>query len=300
MARKLNLWGLLVKEKTALTQNQLSMTNYYQWLKLLHMSMFEWKGLPETINLDYLEETLFEKGRLIFFKDDILGFLALRCVPDGSINVYGEPTSFHISVPGYQSTKKLIPGFNCVLIKNNQLSEPSMYAVGEFASRLAETERTIDINIKAQKTPFVIPVPSDKSLLTLRNAYKQIADGEPVLFLDKDMLSGLGINVLKTDAPYVVDKLDTHKMNLWNEALTFLGINNTNTEKRERLITDEVQANEQMVQMSANTMLNKRKFACEQINKLFPELSVSVEMKSFNEEGGFEDGEVYNGIGNAD
>ena len=83
MARKLNLWGLLGRKKTALTQNQLSMTNYYQWLKLLHMSMFEWKGLPETINLDYLEETLFEKGRLMFFKDDVLGFLALRCVPDG-------------------------------------------------------------------------------------------------------------------------------------------------------------------------------------------------------------------------
>ena len=176
MARKLNLWNLLGREKTALTQNQLSLTNYYQWLKLLCMSMFEWKGLPDTINIDYLENTLFETGRLIFFKDDILGYLALRCVPDGNINVYGEPVAYSVSVPGYQSKTKLVPGLNAVLIKNNQLAEPSMYTVGDFAGRLAETERTIDINIKAQKTPFVIPVQSDKALLTLRNAYKQIAD----------------------------------------------------------------------------------------------------------------------------
>ena len=300
MSAKMNLWGLLTKNKQSLTQSQLTTTNYYMWLKLLCMSMFDWKGLPDTINIDYLEETLFDNGRLIFFKDDVLGYLALKCIPDGAINVYGEPVSFYVSVPGYQSKVHLIPGLNSVIIKNNQLIEPSQYAVGGFASRLAETERTIDINIKAQKTPFIIPVPSDKALLTLRNAYKQIADGEPVLFLDKDMLAGAGISVLNTDAPYVVDKLDTHKMNLWNDALTFLGISNANTEKKERLITDEVKANDQLIQMSANVMLLKRQQAAAEINKLFPDLRVTVDLKSTQalepeeDTEDTDDGEVYN------
>lgn len=293
MARAMNLWGLLGKQKTSLTQNQLTVTNYYHWLKMLCMSMFEWTGLPETINTDYLEETLFETGKLIFFKDDVLGYLALRCVPQGTVNVYGEPTSYTVNVPGYQSKIKLVHRHNAVVIKNNQLAEPSMYMVGDFAGRLAETERTIDINIKAQKTPWLVSVANDKVLLSLRNAYKQLSDGEPVLFVDKELLAGDPLKVMNTSAPYVVDKLDTHKMNLWNEALTFLGINNANTEKRERLITDEVKANEQLVTMSANTMLKKRKEAAETINKVFPGLDVGVELKQFDD--GFSFDEVTGG-----
>ena len=289
MARAMNLWGLLGKTKASLTQNQLTLTNYYHWLKMLCMSMFEWTGLPETINTDYLEETLFEKGKLIFFKDDVLGYLALRCVPQGTVNVYGEPIAYTVNVPGYQSKIKLVHRHNAVVIKNNQLSEPSMYMVGDFAGRLAETERTIDINIKAQKTPWLVSVANDKVLLSLRNAYKQLSDGEPVLFVDKELLAGDPLKVMNTSAPYVVDKLDTHKMNLWNEALTFLGINNANTEKRERLITDEVKANEQLITMSANTMLKKRKEAAETINKVFPGLAVGVELKQFDDGFAFDD-----------
>lgn len=279
MARKFSLWGLLMKEESAMTQTQLSLVSYYKWLKLLCMGMFEWQGLPETINIEYLEETLFTKGRLLFFKDDVLGCLALSCIPDGHLNVYGEPVSFSINVPGYRS-KESLNRFNSVLIKNNQLSEPSMYSIGEFAGRLSETERTIDINIKAQKTPIIMAVTSDKALLTLKNAYRQYEEGQPVLFVDSNQISMDTLKALKTDAPYIVDKLDTHKMNLWNEALTFMGINNTNTEKKERLITNEVDANEQLVKMSANVMLKTRQQAADLINKMF-DLNVTVNIKEY-------------------
>ena len=282
MAQKFSLWGLLMKEQTALTQNQLSLISYYKWLKLLCMGMFEWKGLPETINVEYLEETLFTKGRIIFFKDALLGHLALSCIPNGSLNVYNEPVSFSVNVPAYQS-KEPLTRFNSVLIKNNQLSEPSMYSIGEFAGRLSETERTIDINIRAQKTPIIVAVQSDKALLTLKNAYHQFEEGQPVLFVDSNQISMDTLKAIKTDAPYLVDKLDTHKMNLWNEALSFLGINNANTNKRERLISNEVEANTQLVKMSANTLLKTRKDAVTLINKMFG-LSVSVEMKTFDDD----------------
>ncbi len=280
MARKMNLWGLLTREVDTLTSNQLSLISYFKWLKTLCMSIFDWQGLPDTINLEYLEETLFQKGTILFFKDEALGYLALSCIPGPTRNVYGEAVSYDINVPNY--TKTGLNRLNAVLIKNNQLAEPSMHTIADFAGRLSKTERTIDINVEAQKTPIVMWVESDKMLLTLKNAYKQYDDGAPVLFFDKAIMNADSLKVLKTDAPYVVDKLDTHKMNLWNEALTYIGINNANTDKKERLITDEVNANEQLIKMSANTMLITRQKAAIEINKMFG-LNVSVSLKSFDE-----------------
>ena len=280
MAVKYNLWGLLNRKESSLALAELTAVNYYKWLKMLCMAMFEWTGLPESINLEYLEDALFTHGKLLFFQDPVIGPLALTCVPIGQ-NVYGEPTEFQINVPGYQSRGN-IKAYESVLIKNNQLSDPSSYMIGAFAGRLAETERTITVNLNAQKTPILLLVEDGQNVLTLKNAYKQFEDGVPVILMDKSTFSTDSVKAIKTEAPYIIDKLDNHKMNLWNEALTFLGISNANTEKRERLITDEVKANDQHVQLSGHTMLLTRQQAAVKINKLFG-LNVSVQLKSFDQ-----------------
>lgn len=280
MAVKYSLWNLLKREESSLALTELTAVNYYKWLKMLCMSMFEWTGLPESINLEYLEEALFTHGKILFFKDSLLGHLALTCIPIG-MNVYGEPTAFQVNVPGYQS-KENIKASEAVLIKNNQLTEPTSWMIGAFAGRLAETERTIAVNLNAQKTPILLLVEDGQNVMTLKNAYKKIEDGVPVILADKATFSTDSVKSINTEAPYIVDKLDTHKMNLWNEALTFLGINNTNTEKRERLITDEVNANQQHVKLSAYAMLLTRQEAVRKINKLF-NLQISVKLKSFEE-----------------
>ena len=265
---KNSLWGLLLKNKQSLATTELTLVNYYLWIKSLALSVFEWQGLPETINVRYLEETLFSKGKCLFFYDDRLGFLSLACSPANDVNVYGEPLMFNVNSYYYQKT---IRANDSVLIRNNDIEEPTQYQVSAFANRLTEVERTTDINLKAQKTPLLI-LTDDKTQLTLKNVYRQYASGEPVIYGDKSIFNSEVLKVFKTDAPYIIDKLDTHKKYLWDEVLTYLGINNSNTEKKERLIVDEVNANNQNVELNANVMLKTRLEACNEINKKYGSL----------------------------
>lgn len=269
-----SLWGLLRKNPEELAVNELTLVNYYKWLKNLSLSMFKWEGLPDTVDERYLEETLFNKGKIIFFKDETRGFLALSCLPASDVNVYGRPLSYNIQSHQYSKTVRAGDG---VVIYNNDLEEPTLFTVGAFASRLSQVERTIDININAQKTPILI-LTDKKQLLTMKNVYKQYEGNSPVIYANKDTLGLDTVSVLNTQAPYIVDKLDEHKLNLWNEVLTFLGIQNTNTEKKERLIVDEVNANNEHVSMNANILLKNREKAAEEINKKF-NLNVSVSLR---------------------
>ena len=294
---KSSLWGLLLKNKQALATNELTLVNYYLWLKSMALSVFEWEGLPDTINVKYLEQTLFEKGKCLFFYDNRLGFLSLACSSGSDVNVYGEPLQFNVNSFYYQKT---IKASDSVLIRNNDLEEPTQYQISAFANRLTEVERTTDINLKAQKTPLLI-LTDDKTQLTLKNVYRQYSTGEPVIYGDKSMLNSEVLKVFKTDAPYIIDKLDAHKKVLWDEVLTFLGINNVNTDKKERLIVDEANANNQNVETNANVMLKTRLEACEEINKMYGGLlenKVSVKLRNKEEfienVEGVDDESVYN------
>jgi len=145
-----------------------------------------------------------------------------------------------------------------------------------YAARIAEIERTLDVNVKAQKTPLIIAC-DDKDILSLKNVYKQIDGNMPAIWVDKNLNLG-AIQVLNTNAPFICDKLADYKHDVWADAMTFLGIANANTDKRERLVTDEVNANNAFVDMNAAYMLQAREMACEEINRLFG-LSVSVEVR---------------------
>lgn len=280
MAKKNNsLWDLIIQDPKHLKINELTLVNYYKWIKNLALSMFKWEGLPETIDVRYLEETLFNMGKLLFFYDPDLGHLALACLPSSDINVYGRPIQYNIRAHSYQ---KNVFAKDSVLIINNDLEEPSMHTVGAFASRLSQIERTTDINMNAQKTPVLI-LTDDKQILTLKNIYKQYNGNAPVIYADKNLFNSDSIKVLSTQAPYIIDKLDEHKANIWNEMLTFLGIQNTNNEKKERLIVDEVNANNEHVDMNSEVMLKNRVEACDKINEMF-DLNVSVSLRYKQEE----------------
>ena len=173
--------------------------------------------------------------------------------------------------------EELKPGKDCVIIRNNDEMIPTSFPVQLFAYRLAEISRTIDINVNAQKTPVLV-VTSEKQKLTLKNIYSQWNGFEPVIYGDKSLEAPELLRVLKTDAPIVFPELQNQKQKIWNECLTFLGINNANTEKRERLITDEVTANNNHIDLSADVLLKSRQKAAEQINKLFG-LNISVELR---------------------
>ena len=137
----------------------------------------------------------------------------------------------------------------------------------DFARRLYEVDRTMDVNLKAQKTPVLI-TGNEKQMNALKNLYKQYDGNEPVIFADK-MFETSAISCLRTDAPYLCDKLWNLKTNIWNEALTYLGVSNVSIEKRERLVSDEVERNQGGTILNANIRLKERKDACDQINEMF-------------------------------
>jgi hypothetical protein len=276
--------------------NMLTYTDYRNRLTALAISLFKWDNLPDTVDERFLEKALFYYGKALFFYDDTLGYLSLKCVPSGELNVYELPVKYTAFSVGY--TKDYLAD-DCVLIKNNHLMNPTDNTIQLFANRLYEVERTLDTNIKAQKTPVII-LCDEKQRLTMKNVYMQYDGNIPFIFGDNN-LPVENIKVLKTDAPFVADKLMLYKHDIFNECLSFLGINNSNTDKKERLVTAEAESNTPLVNMSAQTMLLTRKEACTAINKKYG-LNISVSIRSYEEivEGVLNDGEIHNGSKDTD
>lgn len=250
----------------SLSMNNYTYMQYAYRLMELSISMFEWKNLPEDIDERFLEMVLFTDGHAVFFKDDELGdYLALQCLINGKLNVYRIPINRRaFAVNGYQ---KQLTDKDSVIIFNNMLHTNSWLDVKMFAKRLYNLDRIIDVNANAQKTPILIKG-NEQQRLTLTNLYKEYDGNAPVIFADKS-LDMNALQVLSTQAPYVADKIYQLKTQIWNEALTYLGIPNVSFQKRERMVSDEVTRSQGGTVASRYSKLNARRQACEQINKMF-------------------------------
>lgn len=245
--------------------NNASYIQYYDRLTELSISMFEWRNLPNSVDPRFLELTLFANGMAVFFKDEVEDYLALQCAISGPLNVYRIPIRRRAyAVNGYN---RELDDTNSIIIYNNMLHKNSMLDVRMFARELYNLDRAISVNANAQKTPILIRC-DENQRLTLENLYMDYDGNKPVIYGDKG-LNPNALSVLKTDAPYIADKLYTLKTQKWNEALTYLGISNVNITKRERLITDEVTRNQGGTIASRYSRLQSRRMACEQINKMF-------------------------------
>lgn len=245
--------------------NNNAFMEYYNRLTELSISMFKWTNVPETIDTRFLELILFGDGMAVFFEDEDIGYLSLRCMIGGHLDVYQIPTErTAYASNGYN---KPLDESNSVIIFNNKLHTNSVLTVENYARRLWNLDRTIDVNCNAQKTPVLISC-DETQRLTLKNVYMQYEGNQPVIYADKN-LNPNSLQVLKTDAPFVADQLYLLKTQLWNEALTYLGISNVNMTKKERLISDEVIRNQGGVIANRNSRLKERQDACEKINRMF-------------------------------
>lgn len=257
------------RRKTAfddsLQMNNFTWRQYFNRLMELSMVMFEWENVPDTIDTRFLELILFRNGSAIFFEDEVLGYLALASANYGKFDVYNVPMERR----AYASNayQKQLDKSNSVIIYNNYLRTNSRLDVEMFAKRLYNIDRAIDININAQKTPILL-LCDENERMTYINMYKEYDGCAPVIKGTKGMDLN-GFTVLKTDAPFVADKLFDMKTQIWNEALTYLGISNVNTVKKERMITDEVVRNMGGTVASRYSRLQMRKNACKEINKMF-------------------------------
>lgn len=257
--------------------NNATYMQYYKRLFELSINMYEWKNLPDSVDERYLEIALYTKGMAVFFKDEVMGELCLNCTINGKLDVYGIPINRRaFATNGYQ---KNLNNTDSVIIYNNYTHTNSMLEIDMYARRLYEIERTIDVNIKSQKTPILITA-SEAQRLTMKNLYMQYEGNEPFIFGDKN-LDVNALNVLSTNSPYVSDKLNILKRQYFNEALTYIGIENSNTDKKERLVSDEVVSNLGGVEAQRYCKLNARRKSADKINKMFG-LNIEVNFRENN------------------
>ena len=278
----------------SLLMNNATYEQYFNRLMELSISMFEWKNLPSTCDVRYLELALFMNGSAVFFQDDVLeDYVALDVICSGRLDVYGNPV-LRRAYSRYNNYQKLLKGNNSVIIWNNYTRTNSVLDVEMFAKRLYNLDRIIDINANAQKTPVLIKC-DETQRLTMLNVYKEYDGNSPVIFGDKALNSN-GLDVLSTGAPYVADKIYTLKTQIWNEALTYLGISNINVQKKERLITDEVTRNQGGTIASRYSRLESRREAVRKINDMFG-LNIEVNYREDNQPEGSSD-DAIGGVGN--
>lgn len=260
----------------SLWDNSQSWVYYANRLTELAISLFEWKNLPETVDERYLELALFKNGSAVFFQDEVLGYLALQVMGNGYLDIYGIPKRRRAYAPG-NGYQKNLTRTNSVIIYNDRMHTNGMGTVRYYAKRLWDLDRTIDVNCRAQKTPVLLHT-DENNRLTLENAYMQFDGNKPLIVADKSLNLEDAVKVLKTDAPFVVPGLYTYKTQLWNEALTALGISNVSFQKKERMLHDEVNRSMGGVFASRYSRLTMRQEAAKKINDMFG-LDIQVDFR---------------------
>lgn len=266
----------------AAAENVTAYQFYFDRMRNLCLSQYEWIGLPETCSARHIERVLFQSGLAAFAYDEMLGYISLAALPSKKLNMYNEAEGYMLNGIGYH---KYYPLSKCVLIRNNLTATPTIWGVEQFAHRIARALRTADINIDAQKTPLLI-VCDQKQKLTMKNVYMQYEGGYPVIYGDEKGFSPDSVRVLTTDAPYIADKMQDYIQTLWNDFLIWRGIDSVGTEKAERLITAEVNANNEHTNLAESTGLLTRQQAAEGLmedyyNRHGKYISVSVRPRTY-------------------
>ena len=261
--------------------NNIIFSYYYYKLMLIARALFKWEGLPNNMDERWIENYLFKSGKCIFYKDPMMGEMVAGMAQQGGINCYGDPTSVYPVAENYvYNGPELINGENCYVIRNNDMMLPNFPIVRNYALKLTNIDRAIDVNIEATKTPIIVRC-SDKQRLSLKNAINQRRDNEPVIWsVDTSDLNNM-IGTLEVNAPVVFPQLQTQKHMVLNEIFTDLGINNANMDKRERMVANEVEANNEQVKASEDVMLKVREEACKEINRIFG-LNISVKRRNLD------------------
>ena len=274
-------YQLLSYKSVAQMANNMTFSYYYYKLMLIARALFDWENLPNNMDERWIEKYLFTSGKCIFFKDPKMGYMVAGLAQEGSVNCYGDPTTVYPVAEIYvYDGPKLINGENCYIIRNNDLMLPNFPIVRQYAFKLTNIDRAIDCNIEATKTPIIVRC-SDKQRLSLKNAINQRRDNEPVIWTtDQSNISDM-VSTLETNAPVVFPQLQTQKHMILNEIFTDLGINNANMDKRERMVANEVEANNEQVKASEDVMLKVREEACKQINRIFG-LDISVKRRDLD------------------
>lgn len=286
---------------------------YSTWFNRLYniaISRFEWLNLPDTCNEKFIEQVLFFNGFMVGYKDTALNsFLIMPCTNNSVLDIFGYPAKVNAyGYNGYMS-QNLTPytitlgqeptRADAALLYANYSRCPDLPAVLYFARKLTKIDRTIDVNINVQKTPYIISC-GENQRLTVANMFKQVDNFEPAIITTK--FYGLNgekpINVMDLKPPFVADKMQTLKRQVYQEALTYLGIEANTSEKAERQVTEELTANMGETESMRQSPLASRKQFCKEFNKIYGtnidvKFRSDLQLSQIMENGGLTDGELY-------
>lgn len=248
--------------------NQETFTLYRNWIQQLALSRFKWINLPKTCDERYLERELFFNGQAsIAFPNGQKGvFYSNKVVTEGIPNVYDNPSKWRaVGNNGWNFTASPKSG---VIVYDNTLRLPPSTQMNLFARRLAAYDRTIDINLSQQHTPWILTC-SQEQKNDLLQIFKQVSGGETVIMGSKGLKELTDeFNVLDLQVPYIGQDLQAGKQNLWSEIYTWLGIDSLPT-KAERMIEEEVLSSNEPASLMALNPLMARREACKWINDHF-------------------------------
>lgn len=256
---------------------------YYSSLLELAVTRFEWENLPDTIDPRFLELTLISEGKALLFKDDVMNiYLGLQCTTDGPMGFYNIPKRRRAYSTGNDgqsiSYQNVLDETNSVIVYNNYLRMPGLQPLRMYAQRLTEIERTMDVNIIAQKTPLLIRCPETQRM-TLKNVYEQYRGNQPVIFGDKNFSAEDSITVINTTAPFISPELVQLKNQYLNDALGYLGIITQSGWKQERQTAQEVSQNNANSVARRFSPLLMRQQAADKFNEMFPDQNISVKFR---------------------
>lgn len=255
---------------------------YERLLAELCVSRFKWTGLPPEIDVRHMELSLYFQGLSVFYKNHALDkYFAVRAAASGYVNVLDQPTSYTVIAnsgtynPDSPPAGKRISHNHCVPIWANALRMPDWDTVRIYASKLANFDRTIEINAKNARTTKIL-FSSEDTKLSILNMVRQYDTGAEIIQATSNSVMD-SVSVLDFEVePTGIEKMHIVRTRLWNELMGLLGLDNANQDKKERLVASEVDANDEQVTAMKRVSLNQRKFAAEQINRKYG-LDVDVE-----------------------
>lgn len=266
------------KTKSKLSENRQRYYSFYRnHLLKLAITTFKWEGLPDNISERFIELKLATTGQLVMFKEPVLEKLVVTPVNLTGIYDYNEMPKTYVAhaLNGYTTT---LDETNSVLLFNDYLHENTIYNIDMFATKLADIEVSKDINLSQLKTPAIIKC-EDRAETSFRNMFRQWQGDELLIVADKDIDTVGSIDILKLDVPFLVDKYRTELNKILNDAYTYLGIENSNTEKKERLVESETEGNNGSIEINRFIRLTPRIEFCEKAKELF-DVDVSVSIRS--------------------
>ena len=276
----------------AILINNATYFDYVERFKKIALSMFEWSNIPDSMDSRFLEKCLYYTGQAAMLYLEPYGYINTKSATAGNLNLYGLPTSIRCYSYGQINENRRVfygrstgsgdidpedKNSEAILVLNDWEGVPTASTLELFAFRMYTVERAIDVNIRSQKTPYIV-LTSEDERLSMVNAMQQIDKNAIMIVGEKNHFDPNAIRTLNTNSPYIADKLTAYKQSIWNEFLTFLGIDNIQ-EKRERLVSAETMSNNECVNLNLQAHLKPRQTAAKQFNEKYG-LNIEVKLRS--------------------